>query len=178
MPEFENMKRILIALLASVLCSVALAQQPTAGGGGPQQGRTNNAQPCVGCVGEVLSATATAGSVPLTSTTPANVASVALTAGDWDCRGVVSRTLGATTSVTVLEQSISQTSATLSSSVVDGSTTMLATAANVMVGTTTLLVGSFQVNLPVATTVYLVAKDTFSVSTDAVGGTLACRRRS
>lgn len=119
--------------------------------------------------------TRTSGST-LSTGTAANVSGIALTAGDWDCRGIVSHTLGASTSVTLERASISATSATQGSQGSDA-VTFLSTAANVMgVGGTDLKVGSTRISLAATTNEFLVATDTFSVSTDIAFGTLACRR--
>lgn len=174
--------RWLITLSAVFAASCAIAQglnggiAVPAGGRGQIFGTRSNDSAAPGDVGEIITGTATAGSINMTSPNAINVTSVALSAGDWDCRGVVSRTLNAATSVTELVQSISQTTGTLSGSLIDGSTTQLDTAANVMVGNTTLPVGPFRVSLAANTTVFLVAKDTFTVNTDATGGSLSCRR--
>lgn len=129
-----------------------------------------------GATGSIVSsAIASASAVSLTSTTAANITSVSLTAGDWDCRGAVTRKLAASTSVTLLKTSISQTSAT-SGSLDTGTMKQWSTAANVMAADTTDVIGPIQQQLTATTTVYLVAQDTFSVSTNSGYGQLACRK--
>lgn len=119
--------------------------------------------------------TGTAGQ-PLTTATPANVTGVSLTAGDWDCRAVTSRVLGGTTSVTKLTTSISATSATMGT---QGTplADFLSTAANVMgAAGEDQNFGPGRISLSATTNEYLVANDTFTVSTDAAYGQMSCRR--
>lgn len=119
--------------------------------------------------------TGTAGS-PLTSTSAANVTGVSLTQGDWDCRGKVGRTLGASTSVTKMVGGISATTATVATVGTTGST-VLSTAANVMgAGGTDSTIGPSRHSVTSTTNIFLVAVDTFSVSTDVAYGSLTCRR--
>lgn len=119
--------------------------------------------------------TRTSGST-LTSTTAANVTGLSLSQGDWDCRGKVARTLGASTSVTKTVGSISTTTATASAQGGNSNTT-LSTAANVMgAGGTDSTMALDRENLTSTTNVFLVAQDTFTVSTNIAFGNLTCRR--
>lgn len=119
--------------------------------------------------------TGTPGS-PLTSTTAANVTGLILSQGEWDCRAKVARTLGASTSVTKTIGSTNTTSATASTQGGNSNTT-LSIAANVMGvgGTDTVIAGDRQATTA-NTNVYLVAQDTFSVSTNVAFGNITCRR--
>lgn len=113
---------------------------------------------------------------PLATTTAANITGVSLTQGEWDCRATVSRVLAASTSVTVLSGSISATSAT-SGTQGTNSVTRLQTAANVMGATGEDTKIGPDRNAPTSTTNYfLVAQDTFTVSTNNAYGALTCRR--
>lgn len=112
---------------------------------------------------------------PLTSTSAANITGVALTAGDWDCGGVGFRTLAASTSVTKMITGVNTTSATQPTEGSDAGV-YFSTAANVMGANTDFGVGPSRVSLSAAGNVYLVATDTFTVSTNIAGGTLSCRR--
>lgn len=123
----------------------------------------------------ITSAIATANAVSLTSTTPANITSLSLSQGDWECRAALTRKLAASTSVTVLKTSIFTTTAT-SGSLDTGTMVQFATAANVMAVDRTELIGPIRLNLAATTTQFLVAEDTFSVSTNAGYGQLSCRR--
>lgn len=129
-----------------------------------------------GTIGEVLSGTiATGSSVSLTTNTAATVTSVSLTAGDWDCTGVVDYTPGATTSITMLQQGISTTDATIGA---QDTFTLWATAANVPTAANDPAWATpvVRVNVGGTTTTYLVAKATFTVSTLKAYGSIRCRR--
>src|SRR5579863_4104971 len=78
-------------------------------------GTSGTAAAAAGSVGEIIRSTIPSGSaVALTTATPANVTSVALTPGDWDVWGVVDFNPAGTTSITQLISSMSLTTATLS----------------------------------------------------------------
>lgn len=119
--------------------------------------------------------TGTGGST-LTSTTAANVTGLSLTQGDWDCRATVAHNLGASTSVTVMSGSINQTTATVGTRGSNG-TVLVSTAANVLgTGGQDIPIGPVRQSLTGTTNVFLVAQDTFSVSTNVSYGALSCRR--
>ncbi len=82
-------------------------------GGIPVQGTNANDNAPSGFVGEVIESVIVAGSaVTLTASTPANMTSVNLTAGDWDVTFQPSYALDSTTQITTIVASISATSAT------------------------------------------------------------------
>ncbi len=138
-------------------------------------GVNTNTSAAAGDYGEFITATAAPAAVALTTNTSANVTSVSLTSGDWDCSGTVNFTYGATTSVTNLTGGPSQTTATLPT---QDNKFDVESAAQVPTGgavasyptpiTRQLLSGT--------TTIFLVAQGTFTVSTLSAGGTLRCRR--
>ncbi len=119
--------------------------------------------------------TGTAG-VALSTGTAADVTGVSLSQGDWDCRSKISRTLGASTSVTVLTGGNSTTSATAATQGTNAATT-LSTAANVMgAGGTDSTMGPDRQSTTATTNLFLVAQDTFTVSTNVAYGAMTCRR--
>lgn len=119
--------------------------------------------------------TATPGST-LASTTAANVTGLTLSQGQFDCRAKVARTLGASTSVTKITGSISGTSATAATQG-GNSMTVLSTAANVMgAGGTDSTISLDREAVTTGTNIFLVAQDTFSVSTNVAYGNITCRR--
>lgn len=122
-----------------------------------------------------VSSVATGSAVALTTATAANVTSLSLSQGTWSCRGTVVRKLGASTSVTQLITSITSTSAT-AGTVDGGATVQFSTAANVMAADTAMTVGPVILTPTSTTTYYLVASDTFTVSTNAGYGQLLCQR--
>lgn len=127
--------------------------------------------------GDYIESTVLVGAaVSLTTNTPANITSLSLSQGDWECRATISRTMNAATSVTRVSGSISTTTATMGTQGVEA-VNFLNTAANV-VGATGIdtKIGPTRLNLAATTTVFLVANDIFTVSTNAGFGQLACRR--
>ena len=112
--------------------------------------------------------------VSLTSTTAANMTTISLSQGLWSCTANVNRALNASTSVTQLSTSISATTATPGTLGV--SAVQFSTAANVMGGDTGQIVGPVILAPTATTTYYVVADDTFTVSTNAVYGSITCQR--
>jgi len=138
-------------------------------------GTATNDNAAAGNVGEFIFSTVAGGSaVPLTTATGANMTSVSLTAGDWDCQANVVRSFGATTSITTASSGISTTSATLGSAA--NATTQYVTAAFVPNAQMSWLTPIVRESLAAPTTIFAVALDNFTVSTDSVFGTLRCRR--
>jgi hypothetical protein len=134
-------------------------------------GTNTNNSANAGSVGELLQFASTATS--LTNNTNANVASGSVTAGDWDCWGVVAFKPAGTTTVSNLTEGINTTSATFG-----GAGTITNTS-------TTFITGAWQQRatahtrllLASTTTVYLVAQAAFGTSTMTADGNLYCRRR-
>jgi hypothetical protein len=78
------------------------------------KGSATNDSAAAGYIGELLTVTVASGSaVSLTTATSANIATLSVTAGDWDCSAQVTHNAAATTSVTLLQIGISVTTATL-----------------------------------------------------------------
>lgn len=159
--------------------ATALAAAPNASGGvvtfgAPIRGTTTNDNAPAGYVGEYVASTVASGSaVVLTSTTPANVTTILLTAGDWDVDGIVYYNQAGATISTYLVATLSATTA--SGFTDDGSSTAL----NGITGGIApwSVPASRRFSLAVTTTVYLIAQSQFSVSTSAAYGTISARRR-
>ena len=139
-------------------------------------GVSNASNATAGNLGEFATATlATGSSVSVTSGTAKTVTSVSLTAGDWDVWAVADYTFGATTSVTYLEQGISTTTNTLG-----GQDTFTVQAFAAMVPTAAvdpaLPTPHVRINVSGTTTVYLVVKDGFTLSTLKAYGSIFARR--
>jgi len=117
--------------------------------------------------------TGTAGAAEAT-TVALGMTGLALTAGDWDCYGELTRGLGATTSVTLLKTSINTSIA--DGALNTGTMAQFGTAANVMANDTTQIVGPVRVSIASTTNYFLVGDDTFTVSTNKTYGTMRCRR--
>ena len=159
-----------------------LLQQATSGATvtivpyGQVAGTSTNDNAIAGSVGEIISSSIASGSaVSLSTATPANVTSISLTAGDWDVSASLVRTFGASTSITILKTSISTTSAT-DGSLATGTMDQYSTAAMVPVTDMSMSIGPIRLSLASPTTVYLVADDTFTVSTNKGYGILRARR--
>lgn len=137
------------------------------------KGTAANDNAAAGYIGELISGSVASGSaVSLTTATPANIGSVSLPAGDYECWASADYTLTAATS-SAFKSGISSTSATFGAQ---------DTFANIPL-ITTLLSDTFVHNTPSVrmslastTTVYLVGQSTFSAGSEAAYGTLRCRR--
>jgi hypothetical protein len=146
------------------------------------KGTATNDNAAAGVVGEFVTATVAVGSaVPLTSTVTSNVTSISLTAGDWDIAAVVDHNIAATTSVTNLTAAISLTTGTLPTQAGGAGlgTDPLAVdnyPATVFGGLVTTDIGPVRLSIAATTTVFLVANDTFTLSTISAYGTLRARR--
>lgn len=112
--------------------------------------------------------------VALTTTTAANITTISLSQGVWDCFGNTARALNASTSVTEVTTSITATTATPGALGVD--MVAFTTAANVLGGSMTQNIGPIRLSPAATTTYYLVADDTFTVSTNAAYGSIICNR--
>jgi hypothetical protein len=119
--------------------------------------------------------------VSLTTATAANVTSITLAPGDWDISGVIDFNPAATTSVTNITAGVSLTSATLAaqtggSGLGTDPTMAWNQAASVPAGVMAMEVPAVRLSITATTTVYLVAKATFTVSTMTAYGTIRANR--
>jgi hypothetical protein len=139
-------------------------------------GTLTNDSAAAGYVGESTESTVLVGSaVSLTSTTAANVTSIALSAGDWDVCGTVLFNNNAATTTTVQAAAVSNTSATLPTAPAGG---WAETGGSTLTGpSNSLTVGCHRVSIANATTYYLVVRATFATNTKAAYGHIVARRR-
>jgi hypothetical protein len=151
-------------------CSAAAGQLP--GTAAMDKASTGN-------VGEYVSSVTTSGfAVPLMPTITANIASISLTAGDWDVTGLAAFALGATTNVTYLTASLSATTATSDTSmdrllIQDfGTGQVIGTAG----GNPRYPLPTSRFSLSATTTIFLVTNCGFTVSTNAAYGIIRARR--
>jgi len=129
-----------------------------------------------GSIGEYKqTVVAAASAVVLTTATSAQVASLALTAGDWDVSGYVGFVPGATTNITVAQGSLSKTTAEIDSG---NGYTWLWDAAGAVPGAVNFegALPTVRFSLAAPATIYLNAEGTFSVSTLGAYGTIRARR--
>lgn len=155
--------------------NVAFTASATASAG-QLPGTTTNDDASAGKIGEYISSNILIGSqVAVTTATTANVTSVSLTAGDWDCRGEVTfNPAGATVQSSEIG-AIGTTSATLPTIPGGGAYSALNVSVAAGVGSS-FDVGTVRESLASTTTIYLLAQSTFTVSTNAAYGFLGCRR--
>ncbi len=126
-----------------------------------------------GSVGEYVSSNIVRGSaIALTSNTPANITSVSLTAGDWDCRGNAAFTNGA--GITQEIGAINTTSAALPTSPAGGAEVRI-TATIASADDSMWPAGTVREDISSTTTVFLIGDATFTGSVSAYGF-LGCRR--
>ena len=163
----------LTALNASSLGSGTV---PAARTNGHQNGTATNDNAAAGELGEIVSASVAAPGSAITASTPINITSITLSAGDWDVFGYVAFAPAAATSVTQYLASVSTTSATI-----DVTTPFAfnqqSTAAQVPGGlTTTIITGPVRVSVASNTTVFIVARSIFTASTMTAYGGIRARR--
>jgi hypothetical protein len=134
-------------------------------GRGHIPGTLTNDSAAAGAVGEFLT---NSGSTALTSTVAANITTLSLTPGDWDVWGTVETV--ATSSLTSVRASTSNSSATLSAS---GG--LIGPLAGISGGNLRVQVGLARFSVSVTTTVYLVTNQEF-VGTNTSTGSIFARR--
>ena len=142
------------------------------------KGTTTNDSPASGSIGEVVSQTVPVGSaVSLTTATATNVASISLTAGQWDVCGTVWFNPGATTTTTVTIAWTSIASATLPTTPNNGGEGAGTFSINGAQGSYSMTAGCQVIKLSSTTTVYLEAYSAFATSTNAAYGFISAERR-
>lgn len=141
-------------------------------------GVVNAGNAAAGDVGEMLSSFLVSGSaLAMTSGTPRNILSLALTAGDWDVEGTLATEPGAATVTTVIAASISLVSGTPAAApTADGYAYAQASASSIANGRFVLPLSRLRVNVASTTTVYLVGSALFSGGTLGGFGALTARR--
>jgi hypothetical protein len=152
---------------------------PTDPSRAPVKGVTDGSNAAAGNVGEQVSASVTT-AVTLTTGVSINIATLALTAGDWSVSGVIVFNEAANTVPTMLAVAISMTSATLPTAAQVAAGTGNMTQYNMAftkgaVGQT-MQAGVCRVNVSAATTVYLVASAAFSTAGLTATGYVSARR--
>ena len=141
------------------------------------QGTTTNDSASAGVVGQYVSSTVAPGSlIALTSGTATNITTISLTAGDWDVAGIVGfGGISGTSVVAFVGANASSTSAAISSSIgiqvlMNGST-QISTVADM-----TAALPVYRYSLASTTTMYLVARASYTTGSIGAYGTLSARR--
>ena len=136
-------------------------------------GTATNDSAAAGKVGQIISSLVAVGSpVSLTSPNASNVTSISLTAGDWDVEGNINF-LGTGATTTVIVGGVTSTSATTPT---DGSEVHSGLQLVTTTATDGVTLPRKRFSLSGTTTVYLVAKATFSAGTVVTYGAITARR--
>jgi hypothetical protein len=145
-------------------------------GGTSITGTNTNSNASAGHVGEYIESSILIGSaISLTTNVASNVTSISLTAGDWDVSGIVRiHSNSDSTSFTQGLGSIGSTSATVEVVNVNMSTPAVVVLSGV--NYCGLGVPTTRISLASTTTIYLVARATFTVSTAQAYGNITARR--
>jgi hypothetical protein len=190
----KRLTLVLVAWLVLVLAPFAARAQgqlvgptPHCGPGGDAQCFNMPIYPLGGIVGTISPATPSTSlvgagfisdiplgsAVPLTSGVAANVASIVLPTGDFDCHGVVSYSAGATTTGSHFSGG-----ASVASAVIQQNGSNYSWPVSVPAGSPILSVnlGTASVIVTGPLTIFLVAQATFAISTESAYGQIACRR--
>lgn len=129
-----------------------------------------------GCTGRYIFSNIAVGSaVALTSTVAANVTSISLPAGEWECSGGVTTNPAGGAVETVVQGWIGTVSATLPTKPNAGMVGSIVHTGIANLGLT-LPTGSGHISLGATTTVYLEAEAVFTPGTDAAYGFIGCSR--
>lgn len=134
------------------------------------QGFTDGSEAASGKVGQVITAERTV-ALSLATNTPVNITSIALTAGDWEVRGVV-KYGGTASNSSYKAVGISSTSATLDEKL----TVTVTPGTNTSLINDSLPAANERFNVTSTTTVYLVTAAGFSGGTQTVVGSILARR--
>jgi len=159
-----------VAITGTLAATGAITPSQTAGFIGTNTNNSANA----GSIGEYISSTVASAGVSLTTTVFANITSISLTAGDWDVSGVVAITNPGTTTFAYINYGTSTTSATAGTLGQMGGLTTPSTIAATVDFTTP--VPETRLSLASTTTVYLVTRASFAVSTASAYGVIRARR--
>jgi hypothetical protein len=175
--RFDGVTGKLLQDSALLIADTTGALSRSGNGGISVQGTNTNDNAAAGNVGEVLSSTILTGSsVALTTTTAINVTSISLTAGDWDVYHLAYFDPAATTNLSLWFASIGLVSATLD--VTPGRYILNRYPGGSVIGGD---FGGFMVgdrlSVAATTTVYMVVRADFTVSTCRAFGKLWARRR-
>lgn len=108
-----------------------------------------------------------------TSATNNDVTGLSLTAGDWDVSGIITFSLGATTTVTNLQAYLFTTSLTTTSI---GPRGTLMNGGGAAIGSQTLRVGPARFLVASTTKIFLIQRSVFATSTNQVRGNIWARR--
>lgn len=138
-------------------------------------GVTDGSEAAAGQIGECMSSVVAYPGAGIASAVPANVTTLALTAGDWDVSGQVQFVPAAATKQTQATAGVSRTSLSFDQPPT-GAFAEVQTNFAVGGAQQVLPTGPMRVNVAAPTTVYLVAQAVFTVSTMTASGVINARR--
>ncbi len=140
-------------------------------------GTATNDNAAPGQVGEYLSTLVLLGSkVVLTSTISANIATLGLTAGDWDVSAELWLNSNAATTVSVVKGGITPTTGVVPAVPANGTGLAVAYPGALAGEAPVLPIGPVRVSIAATTNIFLVANVTFAVNSCAGYGKLRARR--
>lgn len=133
-------------------------------------GTATNDSAAAGKLGEYIASIIPVGTpVALSNTTPANITSISLTAGDWDVTGTADFT--ASVSATLLVGGISTTTGTFLTDETQASLQI-----SLGASTDRLALPTVRISIAATTTVYLVARSDFAAGAVSAWGSIRARR--
>lgn len=146
--------------------------------GNKSLGTTTNDNAAAGHVGEYVSSSVLQGSqISITSGTYTNITSISLTAGDWDVRGDVTFNPAVTTIIGSILSTINTVSATPPTIGAEGSYAFIGPSGGFITGSSqSLPTGTSRISIASTTTVYLIGRATFTISTCSAFGFIGARR--
>lgn len=140
-------------------------------------GTNTNSNANAGNMGELIDSTVLVGSaIGLTSTSPADITTLSLTAGDWDVWGTVAFSPNAATTITNLQGWINTTSVTRPTPPGLGAV-VIHNISFATGGSQVFPVGQVRLSLASTTTVYLSCNSVFGTNTLSAYGYIGARRR-
>lgn len=145
-------------------------------------GYTGGVAQTAGAIGEAIASVIPSGSsVSVTTATPVNITSIALTPGVWELSWTAFIQPAASTNVTIMQAGVGTTTGTLPLTTLTtdlplGSIVQAAAVPGSGTIPISLTSGTIRVNITANTTYYLVTSDTFTVSTLTAYGWIAGRR--
>lgn len=164
-----------VDLYGYLVDSVTGAPILNTGGGGDMMkaGVTSGSNADAGDIGEYVESLIAVGSATaLTTATAKNVTSLTLDPGDWDLEGIVSFSTASAT-FSAIQGGINSTSATIPT---DGSEAYSGVTGTALSAKDSVTCPRKRFNITVTTTIYLVAKATFSVGSVSAFGQITARR--
>lgn len=173
--RFDGTTGTIVQDSALIVADTTGALSRTGGGGISVQGTNTNDNASSGFIGERIASSVASGSaVTLTSSTPTNMTSISVPAGDWEIELQTSYLLDPATQISTIVSSISATTGTADAT--PGRFMLDRRAAYVPGGDLVLPPIKSRFSLANTTTIYAIAQLSFTVNTAKAYGALVARR--